>query len=110
MVESAARKESDLGKLSQKIVKAEEKVVKDVNKLSKDKFACKADAIKALSKLSQSFKYHQIEQYQVTEVTANEPKNQPEKFYQIAATVCRNETQVNTEIKSAGRFILATNV
>ncbi|MEG4841402.1 IS1634 family transposase [Microcoleus sp. B9-D4] len=61
-------------------------------------------------KLSQSFKYHQIEQYQVTEVTAKESKNQPEKFYQIAATVCRNETKVNTEIKSAGRFILATNV
>ncbi|MEG3936509.1 IS1634 family transposase, partial [Microcoleus sp. T3_B1] len=90
VVESAARKESDLGKLSQKIVKAAEKVIKDVNKLSKDKFACKADAIKALSKLSQSFKYHQIEQYQVTEVTAKEQKNQPEKFYQIAATVCRN--------------------
>ncbi|MEG4840544.1 hypothetical protein [Microcoleus sp. B9-D4] len=51
MVESAARKESDLGKLSQKIVKAEEKVVKDVNKLSKDKFACKADAIPGTIKI-----------------------------------------------------------
>ncbi|MEG4989882.1 IS1634 family transposase [Microcoleus sp. BR0-C5] len=28
----------------------------------------------------------------------------------MAATVCRNETKVNTEIKSAGRFIIATNV
>jgi len=106
VVESAARKESDLGKLSQKIGKAEAQAVKDVNKLAKDKFACEADAIKALSKLAKSFKYHQIEQYQVTEIT----DNQPEKIYQIAATVCRNENKINTEIQSAGRFIIATNV
>jgi transposase len=106
VVESAARKESDLGKLSQKIGKAEAQAVKDVNKLAKDKFACEADAIKALSKLAKSFKYHQIEQYQVTEIT----DNQPEKIYQIAATVCRNENKINTEIQIAGRFIIATNV
>lgn len=110
VVESTARKESDLRKLSQKIAKAQEQAIKEVNKLSRDKFACKADAIKALSKLTKTFKYHQIEQYQVTEVTAKEPDNQPEIFYQIAATVSRNETKINTETKSAGRFIIATNV
>lgn len=106
VVESEARKESDLRKLSQKIEKASAQAVQEVNKLAKDKFACEADAIKALSKLAKSFKYHQFEQHQVTEVTGN----QPEKFYQIAATVCKNETKINTEINSAGRFILATNV
>ena len=110
VVESAARKESDLRKLSHKIGKDSEKVVKEMNKLSKEKFACEADAIKALSKLAKSFKYHQIEQYQVTEVTGNEPDNQPNKFYQIAGRVSRNETKINTEIQSAGRFIIATNV
>lgn len=110
VVESADRKESDLRKLSQKIVKAEEKALKDVNKLSKEKFACEADAIKALSKLTKSFKYHQIEQYQVNEILADRPDNQPEKFYQITATVLRNETKINIETKSAGRFIIATNV
>jgi transposase len=106
VVESEARKESDLRKLSQKVEKASAQAVKEVNKLAKDKFACEADAIKALSKLAKSFKYHQIEQHQVTEVTGNQPEN----FYQIAATVCRNETKINTETQSAGRFILATNV
>lgn len=110
VVESAARKESDLRQLSQKIGKAQEKAVKEMNKLSKDKFACEADAIKALSKLSKSFKYHQIEQYQITEVTGNEPNNQPNKFYQISGKVSRNETKIHTEIESAGRFIIATNV
>ena len=110
VVESAARKESDLRKLSQKIEKAQEKAVKEINKLSKEKFACEADAIKALSKLSKSFKYHQFEQYQVTKVTSKEPNNQPEKIYQIAATVSKNEKKINTETKSAGRFIIATNV
>jgi transposase len=110
VVESAARKESDLRKLSQKIGKSEQKVVKEMNKLSKDKFACEADAIKALSKLAKAFKYHQIEQYQVTEATGNQPNNQSEKGYQITATICRNETKINTETQSAGRFILATNV
>jgi transposase len=110
VVESAARKESDLCKLSQKIAKASAQAVKEINKLSRDKFACEADAIKALSKLASSLKYHQIEAYQVTEVTAKRPDNQPQKNYQIAATVSRNESKINTETKSAGRFIIATNV
>jgi transposase len=110
IVESAARKESDLCKLSQKIAKAEAQAIKEINKLSRDKFACEADAIKALSKLASSLKYHQIEAHQVTEVTAKRPDNQPQKNYQIAATVSRNEGKINTETKSAGRFIIATNV
>ncbi len=52
VVQSQVRKESDLRKLSQKIIKAEEKAVKELKKLSPDKFACEADAIKALSKIS----------------------------------------------------------
>ncbi|WP_422615945.1 DUF4277 domain-containing protein, partial [Nodularia spumigena] len=79
VVQSQVRKESDLRKLSQKIIKAEEKAVKELKKLSQDKFACEADAIKALLKISKQFKYHQIEQSNVSEITSKKKDNQPEK-------------------------------
>ncbi len=110
VVQSQVRKESDLRKLSQKIIKAEEKAVKELKKLSQDKFACEADAIKALSKISKQFKYHQIEESNVSEITSNKQDNQPEKFYQIFGTVSRNENQINKEVQSAGRFVIATNI
>ena len=45
-MQSQERRESDLGKLSQKITKAQSKAVQDLKKLSPEKFACEADAIK----------------------------------------------------------------
>jgi transposase len=46
VVQSQERRESDLGKLSQRITKAQSKAVEDFKKLSPEKFACEADAIK----------------------------------------------------------------
>jgi transposase len=110
VVQSQDRRESDLRKLSQKVIKAESKALQELKKLSQDKFACEADAIIALSKLSKQFKYHQIENSKVTEIKSNKKDNQAEIYYQISATVCKNESKINTEILSAGRFIIATNV
>jgi hypothetical protein len=39
-VQSQERRESDLGKLSQKITKAQSKAVQDFKKLSPEKLAC----------------------------------------------------------------------
>ena len=110
VVQSQDRRKSDLSKLSKKVIKAETKAIKELKKLSAEKFACEADAVKALSKISKEFKYHQIEQSEVTEFTSNNQNNEPEICYQISATVCKNKNQINKEILSAGRFILATNV
>ena len=110
VVQSQDRRESDLRKLSQKIIKAESKAVQELKKLSQDKFACEADAIQALSKLSKQFKYHQIQESQVTEIISNKKDNQAGTSYKISATVSQNESKINTEILSAGRFIIATNV
>ncbi|WP_414517161.1 IS1634 family transposase [Nostoc sp. PCC 9305] len=110
VVQSQDRRESDLGKLSQKIIKAESKALLELKKLSQDKFACEADAIKALSKLSKQFKYHQIQESKVTEIISNKKDNQAGIAYRVSATVCKNESKINTEILSAGRFIIATNV
>jgi len=110
VVQSEARRESDLRKLSQKIELAQAKALKELKQLAKDKFACEADAIKALAKLSKTFKYHQIESSEVTEVTMKNPDNPAEKAYSIWATISRNEAKINADVLSAGRFIIATNV
>jgi transposase len=110
VVQSQERRESDLRKLTQKITKAESKAVQDLKKLSQEEFACEADAIKALSKLSKQFKYHQINESKVTQVKSK-TKDSPEGIsYQISATVSKDESKINTEMLSAGRFIIATNV
>lgn len=110
VVQSQDRRESDLRKLSQKIIKAESKAIQDLKKLSQEKFACEADAIKALSKLSKQFKYHQIQESKVAKIISNKKDNLAGISYQISATVSKNESKINTEILSAGRFIIATNV
>lgn len=110
VVQSQDRRESDLRKLSQRITKAESKAVQELKKLSQDKFACEADAVKALSKLSKQFKYHQIQESKITEITSNKKDNPTGTSYKISATVSRSESKINTEVLSAGRFIIATNV
>ena len=110
VVQSQERKESDLHKLTQKITKAESKAVQDLKKLSQERFACVADAIKALSKLLKQFKYHQIHESTVTQVKSNKKDTSGEISYQISATVSQDESKINTELLSAGRFIIATNV
>jgi transposase len=110
VVQSQERKESDLRKLTQKITKAELKAVQDLKKLSQEEFACEADAIKALLKLSKQFKYHQINESKVTQVKSSKKDSSEEISYQISATVSKDESKINTEMLSAGRFIIATNV
>ena len=110
VVQSQERRESDLRKLTQKITKAESKAVLDLKKLSQERFACEADAIKALSKLSTQFKYHQINESKVTPAKSNKKDSLNEISYQISATVCQDESKINTELLSAGRFIIARNV
>ena len=110
VMQSQERRESDLRKLTQKITKAESKAVLDLKKLSQERFACEADAIKALSKLSTQFKYHQINESKVTPAKSNKKDSLNEISYQISATVCQDESKINTELLSAGRFIIATNV
>lgn len=110
VVQSQERRESDLRKLTQKITKAESKAVLDLKKLSQERFACEADAIKALSKLSTQFKYHQINESKVTPAKSNKKDSLNEISYQISATVCQDESKINTELLSAGRLIIATNV
>jgi transposase len=113
VVQSQERKESDLEKLSKKIVESFEKARRDLKKLSSEEFACEADAVKALSKLSEKFKYHQVAESQVIIIKSKKQKladNQQATVYQISATLTENKDKINQDTLSAGRFILATNV
>ena len=110
IVQSQARRESDLRKLSQKVIKSEEKARSELRKLSQDKFACAPDAIKALSKLSKKLKYHQVENYEIFETMLDERYKNQNKFYQILGNISENQSIINTEILSSGRFIIATNI
>jgi transposase len=110
VVQSQERRESDLGKLSQKITKAQSKAVEDLKKLSPEKFACEADAIKGLSKLFKQFKYHQINQSKVTQIKSKKKDSSGEISSEISATFSQNESKINTEFLRAGPFIIATNL
>lgn len=81
-----------------------------LKKLSQEKFNCSSDATKALSKISKTFKYHQVEQIEIIEKTPDKKDKKQEKYYQIYATVSKNENAIDIETTGAGRFIIATNV
>ena len=110
VVQSQEKRESDLGKLSQKITKAQSKAVQDLKKLSPEKFACEADAIKGLSKLFKQFKYHQINQSNVTQINSKKKDSSGEISSEISATFSQNESKINTEFLRAGPFIITTDL
>jgi transposase len=101
LVESQKRKESDLKTLLKKIQKDGETAQQKLRELSEREFACAADAQKAASRLLRKSKYHQLTNLEITEDAG---------VYQVKATVTIDEVSVELKKRSAGRFILATNV
>ena len=101
VVQSQARKKSDLRQASQKIEKSLNNSQNKIKKLAQEKFACSSDAEKALLKISKEFKYHQIEHLQFIEKVSDKKDKVPEKYYQISATISQNENAISKEINSA---------
>ena len=58
IVQSEARKQSDLRQLEKRIKKSEINATSQLKKLQREEFNCHEDAMKAASKLSKKFKYH----------------------------------------------------
>ena len=110
VVQSKARRKSDLDKLSKKIIKASEKTKRELKQLSQDTFACESDAVKALSKVSKKFKYHRIDKTEVIKVELGQINEKQESCYKILATYIEDEDKIKKERCSAGRFIIATNL
>ena len=109
VVESEARKKSDLRQLEKRIQKLEISAISQLKKLQREQFNCHQDAMKAALKLSKQFKYYNLDNINVNEKICGRTENQ-ECLYQVSATLSKNEAAISSEIQSAGRFILATNI
>jgi transposase len=116
VVESESRKQADLRQLERRLAKAEQTAHKKLQQLCKAKFACGEDAIKAASELDQQLKYYSVSDIITVEAdldkTKKSQRGQPpgNSFYQIQASLVRDTRVIESEIRCAGRFVLATNV
>ena len=69
VVESEARRQSDLKRLDKKNQQAEKEASQKLRQLSTQEFACKPDAFAAVNQLSQRLKYHRITKIELKKVT-----------------------------------------
>ena len=67
IVESEARKKSSIKQVERLVEKQREKAQAALRQLSRQEFACQPDAEIAISKLSNSWKYHQIKEFSYSE-------------------------------------------
>jgi transposase len=110
VVQSEARNKSDLRQLEKRIQKSEISATSQLKKLQREHFNCYEDAMKAVSKLSKKFKYHNLDNIHIHKKTLSDKTENQKLFYQIEASLSKNEPAISNSIQSAGRFVLATNV
>ena len=101
IVESQARKESDLEKLEKKIIKEYQLTSRKLVSLSKKDFESEVEANLKLKAISSKLKYHFISQSTVTQKSIQK--------YNITAELQSDSQQITSLKRRAGRFIIATN-
>ncbi len=107
IIESAARKESDLKQLSKKIIKDEAKANSLVTSLSQKKYQNRTE-IKAVFDCEQKkLKYHDLVLKDVAKTTDKKSKK---IVYKATIVLEKKSDKIEADKKKAGRFILATNV
>ena len=105
VVESQARKESDLKKIEQKITKEQQLTSQKLESLSKKDFETEVEANLTLQQINSKLKYHFISHFIVT---VNTGKNQQIR-YQITGTIRLKQDKISSLKSKAGRFVIATN-
>jgi transposase len=117
VVESEARRKSDLKRLEKKLEKSETQASKQLRELCEQRFACQPDAYRAAKRLSGKLTYHNLVDIQIIELSTEHPKASSEAAselenisYQVQANLERDQKIIETETRSAGRFVLATNL
>ncbi|NEO74528.1 IS1634 family transposase [Moorena sp. SIO3H5] len=116
VVESEARKESDLKKLEKRLAKKFTQAQSQLRKLCQQKFACAKDALTATKLLESQLPFHQLANIEVIEHAQHRGRGRPRqdskptRIFQIKAEIIPKETAITLETERAGRFILATNV
>jgi transposase len=107
IIESAARKESDLKQLAKKMIKDEAKANSLVTSLSQKKYENRTE-IKAVFNCEQKkLKYHDLVLKDVAKTTDKKTKK---TVYKATIIFEKKSEEIAEEKKKAGRFILATNV
>ena len=117
VVESESRRKSDLKRLNKKLEKSETQAGKQLRELCQQRFACQPDAYRAAKRLSGNLTYHNLVDIQIIELSTEHPKptsgaaSELENIsYQVQANLERDQKIIETETRSAGRFVLATNL
>lgn len=117
IVESEARKKSSIEQVNKQVEKQKAKASTAIRKLSKQNFACEPDAKMDLEKLSNSFKYHKINNIQYQKKAEYEQSGRPSKLamptqinYRVTGELETKLEVIEAEKTQAGRFILATNI
>jgi transposase len=105
VVESQARKVSDLEKLEQKITRESQLASRKLASLSKKDFESEIEANLGLKQISLKLKYHFLSQIKVAKKAANNKQSK----YQITAELNSNNQEIISLKRKAGRFIIATN-
>jgi transposase len=116
LVESQARKESDLKKLDKKIEQEKKTAREKIRQLSGRNFETRGAALEMAKGLSDSLKYHQLTEIQVNLVQPEPQQSKskskddlPSQYYQVQAQLELNLPALEKLKKRAGRFVLATN-
>jgi transposase len=107
IVSSQKRKESDLRKLEEQIKKAKERVEKLLKEFNKEKFNSPESARYKLKSINKKLKLFEIKEIQVS--AENKSKNS-QTICQIEGVVNQKSSEIEILRKSAGKFILATNL
>lgn len=117
VVESQARRDSDLKQLERKLEQHLCKAEQELRKLEKEGFACAPDALAAADKWSQQLRYHRLSEIEVISCPYYKKAGRPRKgqapdghHHYLRGVLIRNEEVIALERKRAGRFVLATNV
>lgn len=116
VVESDARRQSDVQRQQKTLDKASKEANKNLRELSHQKFACQPDAIAAAQKLSQQLRYHNLTAIEIVEVLSESPDKTPVPaqesglMYKVQARLEPASNVIAAETRRAGRFVLATNV
>ncbi len=117
VVESDQRREADLKQLQKRVSQDEQRQQRQLEKLCQESFACEADALKAMKKFEQSWRYCRLSQVAVVEQAHHSKRGRPKHdsqpqalSYHLQATLVPNWEAIEEQQRIAGRFILATNV
>ncbi|MEG4172796.1 IS1634 family transposase [Microcoleus sp. S13_D1] len=107
IVSSQKRKESDLRQLEKQIKRAKNQVEKLLKELNKERFNSPESARYKLKSINQKLKLFEIKEIQVS---AEDKSTNTQTLYQIEGVIHQKLSEIEILRKSAGKFILATNL